>query len=124
MNINRGDIFLACLDPVIGHEISKTRPVIVVSNDIGNQHSGTVTVIPVTSKNLSKIYPFEIYLPREESHLGKNSKGKADQIRTIDKTRLIKPIGKLTPELMGSMEKAVKVHLDLKEILEFSKKNH
>lgn len=75
MNISRGDIFLAGLDPVIGHEISKTRPVIVVSNDIGNQYSGTVTVIPVTSKNLSKIYPFEIYLPREESLLKKNSKG-------------------------------------------------
>ncbi len=113
MNISRGDIFLAGLDPVIGHEISKTRPVIVVSNDIGNQYSGTVTVIPVTSKHLSKIYPFEIYLPREESQLRKNSKGKADQIRTIDKARLIEPIGKLTQGLMGNLDKAIKIHLNL-----------
>ncbi|MBU1341541.1 MAG: type II toxin-antitoxin system PemK/MazF family toxin [Proteobacteria bacterium] len=113
MNISRGDIFLAGLDPVIGHEIAKTRPVIVVSNDIGNQYSTTVTVIPVTSKNMSKIYPFEIYLPQEESRLEKNSKGKADQIRTIDKARLIKPIGKLTQGLMGNLDKAIGIHLNL-----------
>ncbi len=113
MNINRGGIFLAGLDPVIGHEIAKTRPVIVVSNDIGNQYSGTVTVIPVTSKNLNKIYPFEIYLPQEESQLEKNSKGKTDQIRTIDKARLIKPIGKLTQGLMGKLDKAIRIHLNL-----------
>lgn len=113
MNISRGEIFLAGLDPVMGHEIAKTRPVIVVSHDIGNQYSGTVTVIPVTSKNLNKIYPFEIYLPREESRLGKNSKGKADQIRTIDKARLIRPIGKLTCDLMENLDKAIRIHLDL-----------
>lgn len=113
MNINRGGIFLAALDPVIGHEISKTRPVIVVSNDINNKHSGTVTVIPVTSKNLTKIYPFEVYLSREISQLKKDSKGKADQIRTINKTRLIKPIGKLTRELVKNMDSAIKIHLNL-----------
>ena len=102
MNISRGDIFLAGLDPVI-----------VVSNNTGNQYSGTVTVIPVTSKNLGKIYPFEIYLPQEESQLEKKSKGKADQIRTIDKARLIKPIGKLTQGLMGSLDKAIRIHLNL-----------
>ncbi len=88
-------------------------PVIVVSNDIGNQYSGTVAVIQVTSKNLIKIYPFEIYLPQKDSRLEKNSKGKADQIRTIDKARLIKPIGKLTQGLMGKLDKAIRIHLNL-----------
>ena len=113
MNIKRGEIFLAALDPVIGHEIAKTRPVIVVSNNISNKHSGTVTVIPVTSKKLTKIYPFEVYLSKETSQLKKDSKGKADQIRTIDKARLIKPIGKLTRDLMKNMNKAIKIHLNL-----------
>jgi mRNA interferase MazF len=113
MDIKRGEIFLATLDPIIGHEFSKTRPVIVVSNDVGNQHSGTVTIIPVTSMNIAKIYPFEIYLPKESSKLKKDSKGKADQIRTLDKARLIKQIGRLNSELMNEMERAIKIHLNL-----------
>ena len=113
MNIKRGDLFLAALDPVIGREISKTRPVVVVSNDIGNQYSGTVTIIPVTSKNISKIYPFEIFLSQSNTGLVKDSKGKADQIRTLDKARLIKPIGHLDHDLMLQVDNAIKVHLDL-----------
>ena len=113
MNIKRGEIFLAGLDPVLGHEIAKTRPVIIVSNDIGNKYSGTVTVVPVTSKNLIKIYPFEIYLPKEITGLGKNSKGKADQIRTLDKARLIRSIGSLNNKLIEKMDSAIKIHLKL-----------
>ncbi len=113
MNIKRGIIFIAMLDPVIGHEIAKTRPVIVVSNDVGNKYSGTVTIIPVTSKNLTRIYPFEIYLPKEVTGLKKNSKGKADQIRTLDKARLIKSIGRLSNELINQMDSAIKIHLNL-----------
>ena len=113
MSIKRGEIFLAALDPVVGHEISNTGPVIVVSNNVGNKYSGTVTIIPVTSKNLTKIYPFEIYLPRETSQLKKDSKGKADQIRTLDKARLIKPIGRLNAALLINMDKAIKIHLNL-----------
>ena len=64
MNIKRESIYVAALDPVIGKEISKTRPVVVVSNDINNQYSGTVTIIPITSKNLQKIYPFEVLLAK------------------------------------------------------------
>ena len=113
MDIKRGEIFLAALDPVISHEIAKTRPVIVVSNDVGNKYSGTVTIIPVTSKNFTKIYPFEIYLPKKASRLKKNSKGKADQIRTLDKARLIKSIGRLNSELVNNMDSAIKIHLNL-----------
>ena len=62
MIIKRGFIYLAALDPVVGNEIAKTRPVAVISNDKNNEFSGTVTVVPITSKNLRKIYPFEVYL--------------------------------------------------------------
>jgi mRNA interferase MazF len=113
MNIKRGEIFIAALDPVIGHEVAKTRPVIIVSNNIGNTYSGTVTIIPVTSKNLTKIYPFEVYIPNDVGPLKKNSKAKADQIRTLDKARLIKSIGMLTDELVNNMDKAIKVHLNV-----------
>jgi mRNA interferase MazF len=113
MNIERGEIFVAALDPVIGHEVAKTRPVVIVSNNIGNKYSGTVTIIPVTSKNVTRIYPFEVYLPKDAGPLKKNSKAKADQIRTLDKARLLKSVGMLNDELMYNMDKAIKVHLNL-----------
>jgi mRNA interferase MazF len=97
----------------MGHEIAKTRPVIIVSNDIGNKYSGTVTIVPVTSKNLIKIYPFEIFLPKEITGLSRNSKGKADQIRTLDKARLIRSLGSLNNELIKKMDHAIKIHLKL-----------
>ena len=80
---------------------------------MGNRYSGTVTIIPVTSKNLEKIYPFESYLPKPYSMLEKESKGKADQIRTLDKKRLIKKIGKLDSALVADIDKAIKNYLDL-----------
>ena len=113
MDIKRGEIFLAALDPVIGHEIAKTRPVVVVSNDIGNKYSGTITIIPLTSKNLIKIYPFEVYLPKIITGLERDSKAKTDQIRTLDKARLIKSIGHLNDELINNMNNAIKIHLNL-----------
>lgn len=115
MNIKRGDIFLAGIDPVVGHEISKTRPVIVVSNNIGNKYAGTVTIVPITSKNIEKIYPFEVYLPLKITTLKKNSKAKADQIRTLDKARLIKSIGSLNNDLIRDINTAVKIHLKLED---------
>ncbi len=113
MNIKRGGFYLAALDPVIGREISKTRPVLVVSNDKNNEFSGTVTVIPITSKNLQKIYPFEVLLTKGTGNLPKNSKVKADQIRTLDKSRIVKFIGTLEKGEMDQIDKAMKIHLAL-----------
>jgi mRNA interferase MazF len=113
MSIKRGEIYLANLDPVVGREISKTRSVVVLSNDKNNEFSGTVTILPITSKNVSKIYPFEVFLPEGCGNLPKDSKVKADQIRTLDKIRLAKQIGKLGQREIGEIDKAIKVHLRL-----------
>ena len=113
MNIRRGGCYLAALDPVIGYEISKTRPVIVVSNDKNNTFSGTVTILPITSRNLKKIYPFEVFLAKGEGNLPKHSKVKADQIRTLDKSRLVKFIGMLQDQQLQNVENATKIHLAL-----------
>lgn len=112
MNIERGKIYLANLDPTIGGEIKKTRPVLVISNDINNKHNMTVTVIPITS-NTERIFPFEVFLKKGTGNLPKDSKLKADQIRTIDKSRLIKEIGKLIISKITEIEEAIKIHLDL-----------
>ena len=113
MNIKRGGIYLAALDPTLGHEILKTRPVLVISNDKNNSFSGTVTVLPITSKSLEKIYPFEVGVQKGKGNLPKHSKIQSDQIRTLDKKRLIKSIGMLSEDDMVMVEKAVKIHLEL-----------
>ena len=113
MIIKRGDVYLASLDPVIGNEISKTRPVVIVSNDIGNKFSGTVTVVPLTSQKLDKVYRFEILLEEGEANLPKLSKAKADQIRTLDTKRLLKKIGFLSPQSIVALNEAIRIHLDL-----------
>ena len=113
MNIRRGGCYLAALDPVIGHEISKSRPVVAISNNKNNTFSGTVTVLPITSKNLGKIYPFEVFLAKSEANLPKNSKVKADQIRTLDKSRLVKFIGELDEKQIEQIDNATKIHLAL-----------
>ena len=104
---------MVALDPVVGNEIAKTRPVAVISNDKNNEFSGTVTVVPITSKNLGKIYPFEVYLGKGTGKLPKNSKVKADQIRTLDKSRLVKLIGELGITEIEAIEKAIEIHLEL-----------
>ena len=113
MNIKRGEIYLAALDPTLGREISKTRPVVIVSNDKNNAFSGTVTILPISSQNLDKLYPFETHLPKGTGNLPKNSKLKADQIRTIDRARIVKHIGALSSTEMKEVEKAIRLQLDL-----------
>ena len=113
MIIKRGFIYLAALDPVVGNEIAKTRPVVVISNDKNNEFSGTITALPLTSKNLRKIYPFEVYLGKGTGKLPKNSKANADQIRTLDKSRLVKLIGELGKAEIEAIEKALRIHLKL-----------
>ena len=113
MNIRRGGIYLAALDPVVGREISKTRPVVVVSNDKNNEFSGTVTILPITSKNSQSVYPFEVFFLRGIANLPKDSKVKADQIRTLDRSRLIKQIGVLEQKDLDAIDKAMGIHLYL-----------
>ncbi len=111
MNIKRGDVCVVTLDPIVGKEISKTRPAVIVSNDKNNQFSGTITILPVTSGNLAKIYPFEVFLPKGTGNLPKDSKVKADQIRTLDKSRIVTVIGRLLETEMQSINKALRIHL-------------
>lgn len=113
MTIRRGEVYLAALDPVVGREMSKTRPVVVVSNNVNNEFAGTITVVPVTSGSLEKIYPFEVLIGKGTANLPKDSKVKANQIRTLDRSRLIKRVGELPREIMSGVDKAVRLHLDL-----------
>jgi len=108
----RGEIYLVSLDPVTGSEIGKTRPALIISNDINNKNADTVTVIPISSKT-ERIYPFEVSVTKEKGSLPEDSKIKCNQIRTIDKARLIRKVGKVDEETLKKVEKALLIHLGI-----------
>lgn len=109
----KGDVYLVNLDPVVGSEIDKTRPAVIISNDVGNRFSPRVIVAPVSSKEVAKVYPFEARVEAGEGGLGSSSKVLLDQIRTADKRRLARRLGTLTPERMDQVNAAIRVSLAL-----------
>jgi mRNA interferase MazF len=112
--MKRGDIYYADLDPTIGAETKKKRPVLIVSNNANNHVAATVSVIPITS-NTKKVYPFEVYLDSADSGLPKPSKAQCHQIRTISKLRIqSNKAGIVNPEVMKKIASALKLHLDLR----------
>ena len=108
----RGQIWLVSLDPAIGSEIKKTRPVLVISNDLNNQYAETVTILPISDMG-QKVYPFEVLLSSEDAGLNKPSKIKCQQIRTVDKKRFIKPLGAIHKNLFPQVDQAIKTHLGI-----------
>lgn len=110
--IKRGEVYWVNLDPTIGAEIKKTRPAVVVSNDVNNVHAQTITILPLTTST-EKIYPFEVLLPAGAFGNKEASKAKANQIRTVDKRRLSGAMGLLPEKIMAQIEDALRLHLDL-----------
>ena len=109
--INRGDLFSACLDPVVGSEQGGIRPVLVIQNDVGNRCSPTVIVLAVTGQMNKARLPTHVPIACEGTGLVKDSVVLAEQIRTLDKRRLRERIGTLRPEVMDRVSQALKVSL-------------
>lgn len=105
--VRRGDVVVANLDPTIGVEIKKTRPAIVLSNNIINQLSQLVVVVPLT-KNIAHVSPSHTVIPKAAGRLNFPSKAVTEQIKAVDKRRLVKRLGSLTPELLAQVERALK----------------
>ena len=112
-NIKRGDIWLVNLDPTIGHEIKKVRPAVIIQNDIGNKYSPITIVAPITSQKTEKLYPIDVLLTKENSGLEKRSKVLLSQIRALDKSRLVKKVGKLNDSALEQVDEALKMSLGL-----------
>ena len=110
--IRRGEVYWAQLDPTIGAEIKKTRPILIVSNDQNNQFSELITVLPITSK-VKVVRPFEVQLTEGQGGLKEAGKVKVNQIRTVDKRRLLgTPLGpRLNGKVMDQVAQALKIHL-------------
>ncbi|MBI3508238.1 MAG: type II toxin-antitoxin system PemK/MazF family toxin [Chlamydiia bacterium] len=100
----RGDIYWVNLDPTIGSETKKTRPGLILSNDIANELSEIIMIAPITS-NVRNIYPFEVAV----KVAGKAGKIMLNQTRAIDKARLCSKIDSIDKETMKLVEGALKI---------------
>ena len=109
--VSRGELYSACLDPVVGSEQGGIRPVLVIQNDVGNRYSPTVIVLAVTGQMNKARLPTHVPVAREGTGLMKDSVVLAEQIRTLDKRRLRERIGVLKPEVMARVSEAVKISL-------------
>ncbi len=113
MKIRRGDIVLANLEPIVGSEQGRIRPVLIIQNDISNEFSPTTIIAPITSKVYTKEFPTNVTLVPEDSKLKNNSTILLNQIRVIDKSRIIKNISSLGNEIMSKVNLAIKTSLGL-----------
>jgi mRNA interferase MazF len=112
VGVRRGDVVLARLDPTLGVEIKKTRPVIVLSNDAINHFADLAVVVPLT-KTVARVSPSHAVIPKGAGGLAFPSKAVTEQVRAIDKRRLIKRLGRLGPDLLAQIEQALKNTLAL-----------
>lgn len=115
--MRRGDICLVDLEPVRGSEANKRRPAVIVSNDHANTIAarlgrGVVTVVPMTS-NVERVGPFQALLPAQECGLRHDSKGQAEQVRSVAVERIGPVIGRVPAHVMGRLDDALRVHLQL-----------
>jgi len=98
------------LDPVLGSEVGKRRPAIVLQNELANRSSPTVTVIPVSSK-VGSVYPFQVRLAAGEGGLPRESKALCEQIRTVSRERIGERLGRLPQERLEELRAALDRHL-------------
>lgn len=115
VNIKRGDVYFADLSPVRGSEQGGQRPVLIVQNNIGNKYSPTVIVAAITAKIAKAKLPTHVEIEASKVGLVRDSVVLLEQVRTIDKTRLIQKLGQLESEDMSLVDKALVISLGLFE---------
>jgi len=113
VEVKRGDLVMVNLEPTKGSEQGGVRPCIILQNNIYNKYSPTTIVSPITSKLYQKEFPTNVFLRKRDSKLKKDSTILLNQIRTIDKKRIIKKMSGLNKEIMEKVDLAIKVSLDL-----------
>lgn len=113
-NPRRGEIYLCSFDPTVGHEIRKTRPALVIQNDIGNRYSPLTIVAAITSNISAVTYPVEVIIEASAANgLDVQSSIRLDQIRTVDRQRLIKCLDAVDAGTMAKVDEALKISLGL-----------
>ena len=108
---HRGEVWLVCLDPTRGHEVKKTRPAIVVTNDAYNENNWVVIVMPLTSS--SKAEYDQVVIKPPEGGLAKSSVTLPDQLRAVDRARLVQQLGSLSPKTLEKVDRSLRMVLDV-----------
>lgn len=110
--IRRGDIVIVDLDPTRGHEIRKTRPCVVVQNDVGNRNGKTTIVAPATTTHRG--YSFEVFVTAEESDFKEDSSIRIDRVRTVDTAERVKFVaGRLPSAVIQEIDAVLRLQFDL-----------
>ena len=115
--MRRGEIWQVDLDPSRGNEANKRRPAVIVSNDranatAGRLRRGVITLVPITS-NVANVYPFQVRLTAATSGLAVHSKAQAEQVRSVSVERLLRRIGRVSPNELDQLDEALRLHLQL-----------
>jgi mRNA interferase MazF len=111
----RGEIHLVQFDPSRGHEIRKTRPAVIIQNDVGNRHSAVTIVAAITSA--ISAHPVTVAIaPTKANGLSTPSSIHLGQIRTVDRERLVERLGAVDSTTMRRLDNALKISLGLVEV--------
>lgn len=110
----RGEIYLTALDPTVGREIQKTRPALIVQNDISNRLSGVTLVAPITSTVRLPLNPVHVLIPANQTTgLAVTSVALFNQIRAVDRVRLIRRLGTIDDATLELADEAIKISFGL-----------
>ncbi len=112
----RGEVYLVNFDPTVGVEIKKTRPALVLQNNIANEHSPITIVAAITSKYDDELYPTEVLIFAREGGLSIDSVVLLNQVRSIDRARLVKRLGMVKAETMENVDLALQISFGLIEL--------
>jgi mRNA interferase MazF len=110
----RGEVWLVDFDPTRGSEIKKTRPALIIQNDTANRYSPITIVAGISSKfDAQRLYPTEVLLKSPDGGLTVDSVVLLNQIRSIDKARLVRRLGKVDVQIMQAVESAIRISLEM-----------
>ena len=109
----RGEIYLVNFDPTVGAEIQKTRPAIIIQNDVANRYSAVTIVAAITSRADERLFPTEAPIPAGVGGLQSDSLILLNQLRTIDKQRLVRRLGTINDTFMYTVENALLISLGM-----------
>ena len=110
----RGEIYLTALDPTVGHEIHKTRPALVIQNDTSNRYSAITMVAPITSTIRQPLSPMHVLLPADPATgLTVTSVAVFNQVRAVDRRRLIRKLGAVDPQIQAQVDEAIRIAFGL-----------
>src|SRR6266545_3822787 len=111
----RGEVYLVAFDPTLGAEIRKTRPALIVQKDIAKRASPITIVASLTTKFDEELYPTEVLVRAPEGGLDTDSVILLNQVRSVDRRRLARRLGRLTPQTMRLVDRALLRSLGLIE---------